>query len=216
MLGKEPPFQDIVHSMFYTEGQPSDLRRQRDLLVAAAATRSAQDRSVETANLAVNALALGYLSTLIFWGVLQKVDKKKRPSRPCPSRPLRPSRPQIRDGVIFLSGKDAYQALPWSEDLLSNLQRVVTAGRALNEKCVEAPSTLEEYSRLVQELEADGKLKFPGAATSKYVRPWVIRMRLVTEMRAQGIRRLKYSSMAPLSMLGVGFPDQKAPGGANG
>lgn len=216
MLGKEPPFQDAVCQLYYSMGEPSGLKQQCKLLVTAAANRSAEDRRTDTANLCVNALALGYLSTLIYWGVLLKVSPKKKQiadgdSKTTCGDPRRPSKTSATDDVKFHSGGVIYQAAPWSPQLLDKLNRVVRAAEALNQACVNVPRTLVAYSEAAQAMEKSGELKFPGAAHSKYVRPWVVRTRLVTEMRMQGVKRLKFSPDAPLSLLARGFPDHKAP-----
>ena len=217
MLGKEPPFQDTVCQLYYLMGEPSELKQQCKLLVTAAAKRCAEDRRTDTANLCVNALALGYLSTLLYWGVLIKITPKKNgttddDSKTTRSDPRRPSKTSATDNFKFRSGGVIYQAAPWSPQLLDKLNRVARAAEALNQACVNVPRTLVAYSEAAHALERSGELKFPGAATSKYVRPWVVRTRLVTEMRMRGVRQLKFSHDAPLSLLARGFPDHKAPG----
>ena len=201
MLGKEPPFQRLVIQTFYERKQPSQLQRQCEVLAWAAKQRSLEDRRADTANLVVNALALGYMSTLIFWGVLVKV---KDPVTHGDRRRL----PATHE-TEFQSGKATYRAAPWSSMLEANLLLVVHAARALNEKCKAPPKTLEDYAQVVQEVEISGDFSWPGAAHSKYARPWLTRTRVVTEMRYHGILRLKLSRDSPLSLLKFCFPDLK-------
>lgn len=191
--------QDSVCHAYYASGRPSAHELQCKILVTVAAQRSSEDRRVETSNLSVNALSLGYLSTLLFWGVLIKVERDAG----------------LRSGAresTFCAGKETYKAAPWSEKLQANVKSVIRAAEAMNKLCQNVPRTLEAYSAAVQELEKSGDLKFPGAKNSNYLRPWVTRMRLVTEMRFRGVKRLKFSPEAPLALLHDGFPDHKVPG----
>ena len=186
MLGKEPSFQNIIVSLWLSNKSGcKTLRGQHSVLVQAARLQAKQacddPRSRKTCTLNLSTLGLGWLSTFQFWGIIEKDA--------C--------------GDVCVAGK-SYAVAPWSSELQASLQLVLDAAVALND--LEVPRTLLQWQVGYQSVTH--KINFPGAATSKYVKPWVVRMRMIVEMRALGISQLDAKAPMSVAEFATLFPDQ--------
>ena len=84
-----------------------------------------------------------------------------------------------------------------------NIGRVRDAGTFLN--ACQAPKNLTDWATVFK--AGQMKLDFPGVG-GNYVGPWLLRIRMIVEMRAQGIHRLLAEPNTPLMEFGNLFPDQ--------
>ena len=87
----------------------------------------------------------------------------------------------------------------WSANLQASLQLVLDAA-------LDVPRTLLQWQAAYQSVSE--KINFPGAATSNYVKPWVVRMRMIVEMRAHGISQLSADEPMCVNAFASLFPDQ--------
>lgn len=191
MLGKEPDFQRCLVHLWITAGQPTKLRKQYNLLVEAAGLVLKTPRSVATANLCVNALGLGVVSTLLNWGVLAKNCEKASKKTKKTKATKKNKNPKNNTSTIrVLDSSTVYRIIPWSAKVAANLQPVLNAATALNH--ADCPQSLEQWATVVVALST--AVSFPGgSAASAYVRPWLIRTRLLVECRACNIKQLTFT-----------------------
>jgi hypothetical protein len=147
--------------------------------VANQVSEDPRKQKARTQNLST--LGLGWLSTFQFWGIIRKDV----------SGDLR---------VANIS----YSVMMWSSELEANMQLVLDAAVALN--AIDVPRSLLEWQAACQGVSQ--KINFPGAATSNYVKPWVIRTRMIVEMRARGIRQLAANGHMSVTNFAALFPDQ--------
>ena len=104
----------------------------------------------------------------------------------------------------FVYCRQCLQGVTLGSELHASLQLVLDAASALN--AIVVPRTLLQWQDSCQTVVRH--IHIPGAASSNYGKPWIVRMRMIVEMPACGISKL--AAVEPMSVTDFDalLPDQ--------
>ena len=203
MLGKDRPWKRALHVVWRSKSRSSVVSgpdNSCDVLRDAAICMGDQDCSVWSVNVGRSVSHhSGWLSLLQRRVILKKVRSKnggvpKRRSSVCGSRRL-----------YLGSGQSCYAiAMSSTPTTIRALGQMAAVGKVL--LSLKAPRNIQDWLRSVQ---VASESVSEAERRNGYLWPWLLRIRLLTLMRNDGIKRLASGEGTLLSDLLGAFPDQK-------